>query len=232
MSSFDDYEDSYRDAVNASIGFSGADVDFFARLKADDLAETLDRRLGGAAAARVLDVGCGAGVTDAFLAGRVGELHSADLSRGLLDAAAAANPQVRYHWFDGVTLPFEDGAFDVSFAICVLHHVEPGERPSLMREMGRVTRPGGLVAVYEHNPFNPLTRIAVDRCEFDRGVVLLRPAETRHLLRRAGAPPVESRYIAFFPWETRVLRRIERRLSRVPLGGQFVVVGQAEGSHG
>jgi SAM-dependent methyltransferase len=228
-SSFDEYQESYREAVNASIGFSGADVDFFARLKADDLVKTLDRRIGGAAEARVLDVGCGPGVTDAHLVGRVGELHGADVSQGLLDAAAAANPQAAYHRFNGDVLPFDEGAFDVSFAICVLHHVEPPDRAALVREMRRVTRAGGLVTIYEHNPLNPLTRVAVSRCEFDKGVVLLRSAEARRLLSEAGAPSVESRYIAFFPWERRVLRTIERGLSRLPLGGQFVVVGRVEG---
>jgi SAM-dependent methyltransferase len=227
-SSFDEYQDSYREAVNSSIGFSGADVDFFAKLKADDLVETLGRRLDGSPEPRVLDVGCGSGLTDAYLVGRLGELHGADVSKGLLETAQASNPGVEYHWFNGAALPFDDGAFDVSFAICVLHHVEPGERGSLVREMRRVTRGGGLVTIYEHNPFNPLTRIAVNRCEFDRGVHLLRSGETRRLLRGAGAPPVESRYIAFFPWETPVLRRIERGLSRLPLGGQYVVVGRAE----
>jgi hypothetical protein len=94
--------------------------------------------------------------------------------------------------------------------------------------MRRVTRPGGLVTIYEHNPFNPLTRVAVSRCEFDQGVVLLRPAEARRLLSEAAAPPVELRYIAFFPWERRVFRAVERGLSRVPLGGQYVGVGRVE----
>jgi SAM-dependent methyltransferase len=225
-SSFDRDRESYRGAVDASISFTGRDVDFFARLKADDLVDTLDRHAGGAAEARVLDVGCGPGITDAYLVGRVGELHGADLSRELLAAAAAANPEARYHWFDGVALPFDDGAFDASFAICVLHHVNPGERAALVGEMARVTRAGGLVVIYEHNPLNPLTRVVVARCEFDEDVVLLRPAETQRLLRGARAPDVESRYIAFFPWQTQLLRAIERGLSRVPLGGQFVVIGR------
>jgi SAM-dependent methyltransferase len=220
-------EEAYRDAVNSAIGFSGRDVEFFARLKADDLIETLDRRLGDAADARALDVGCGPGVTDAHLVGRVGELHGVDVAANLLEEARAANPGAHYHLSDGFTLPFEDAVFDVSFAICVLHHVvEPGARMRLVHEMRRVTREGGLVAVYEHNPLNPLTRVVVARCEFDRGVRLLRAPETRRLLVDAGAPPVESRYIALFPWERQALRRIERALSRLPFGGQFVVVGR------
>jgi hypothetical protein len=82
------------------------------------------------------------------------------------------------------------------------------------------------VIVYEHNPLNPLTRFAVHRCEFDRGTVLLGLNETRSVLREAGAAPLESRYMAVFPWEPPVLRTIERGISRFPLGGQFVVVGR------
>ncbi len=137
---------------------------------------------------------------------------------------------MRYRSFDGVTLPFDAGAYDITFAVCVLHHVEAGSRAALVGEMARVTRPGGLVALYEHNPFNPLTRLAVSRCDFDKGVVLLRPSETRRLLTDAGAHPVESRYIAFFPWEAPSLRRLEQRLARVPLGGQYVVAGRVRAS--
>ena len=223
--SFED-EAAYRDSVNSALAFFGRDVDFYAKLKADDLVARLDRHLGDVARVRLLDVGCGPGITDAHLVGRVGELHGVDVAGNLLDEAAAANPGARYHAFDGATLPFEDGAFDASFAICVLHHVEPDQRPSLVREMRRVTRPGGLAAVYEHNPWNPGTRVVVATCEFDVGVQLLHPAETRRLLGTAGFVPVESRYTALFPWSRPVFRKIERGLSRVPLGAQFVVVGR------
>ena len=44
-------------------------------------------------------------------------------------------------------------------------------------DMVRVTRPGGLVCVIEHNPLNPLTRLAVNRCPFDADAVLLRSGQ-------------------------------------------------------
>jgi SAM-dependent methyltransferase len=223
----DRYQDSYRDAVNASISFAGSNVDFLAKLKALDLIDVLDRRLGGAAKTRVLDVGCGAGLTDVHLVAHVSELHGTDVAEGLIETAAAENPQARYHAFDGKTLPYADDLFDATFAICVLHHVVQAERSQLVREMARVTRSGGLVAIYEHNPFNPLTRVAVSRCEFDVGVELLRPGHARRLLVGAEARPIESRFITFFPWDSDLLRSVERRLSRVPLGGQYVVVGRA-----
>ena len=85
-------------------------------------------------------------------------------------------------------------------------------------------RPGGVLAIYEHNPVNPLTQLAVSRCEFDEGVELLGRSETEGMLRAARFAPAESRYLAFFPWRGRAFRATERMLARLPLGAQYVVV--------
>ncbi len=74
---------------------------------------------------RALDVGCGVGVTDAHLAGRFAELQGVDTSEEAIRRAAAANPGVLYRAYDGDRLPYEDETFDLAFAICVMHHVDP-----------------------------------------------------------------------------------------------------------
>jgi SAM-dependent methyltransferase len=141
----------------------------------------------------------------------------------MVERAAARNPGASYAVGDGRTLPFEDGRFDVSFAVCVLHHVEPAERASFLREAARVTRHGGLVLVLEHNPHNPLTRRAVDRCPFDEGVQLPRRSETARIARSVGLRVVAQRYIVFLPWRGRLFDAVERALAPVPLGAQYLV---------
>jgi SAM-dependent methyltransferase len=143
-----------------------------------------------------------------------------DVSPGLIEEAARRNPAGRYRTYDGGRLPYEDGAVDLAFAICVLHHVEPAARPEFVRELVRVTRPGGLVAVFEHNPLNPLTRLVVRRCAFDEGVVLVRRRALERLLRGGEVGDVASRYVLFTPWKA--AWGLERVLGRVPLGAQYV----------
>jgi SAM-dependent methyltransferase len=127
---------------------------------------------------------------------------------------------------DGQHAPFAGGSFDLVFAVCLLHHVPPGgRRDAVVAEMARLARPGGLVAIWEHNPWNPLTRHVVARCPFDRDATLLSLAETRRLLRRAGLSRIESRYGLFFPWRGSAWRRAERLLAQVPLGAQFAALG-------
>ena len=82
-----------------------------------------------------------------------------------------------------------------------------------------MTRPGGLVAVFEHNPLNPLTRLVVRRCAFDEGVVLVRRRDLERLVA-SGGRDVASRYLLFTPWKA--TWALERRLGGVPFGAQYV----------
>jgi len=227
---FDRYQSSYADEVERAIAFAGTDAAFFTELKAADLVALASRRFGAPSNVRALDFGCGTGALDALVALELGAVTGIDVSSGLLEVAAAESPGVEYRHYDGGAIPYPDASFDLAFASCVLHHIEPAERAAAARELARVLRPGGVVAIYEHNPLNPLTRLAVSRCEFDQGVELLPRSETARLLRGAGLTPVESRYVVFFPWRGRAFRALERGLARVPLGAQYVVAAAKVGS--
>jgi SAM-dependent methyltransferase len=221
---FDSYTDSYEEALERSISFAGAEAARYVGAKARMLVELAERRIGPPAELSALDVGCGPGSSDAFLEGAFGELHGVDVSAGMIEQAALRNPWASYASYQpGGPLPHADGAFDLSFAICVFHHVPGFQRAALAAEMARVTRPSGIVAIYEHNPWNPLTRKAVRECAFDEDAVLLSRPEARRLLDGAHLTAAESAFIIFFPKEGPRLQRIERRLGRVPIGAQYYV---------
>jgi SAM-dependent methyltransferase len=223
---FDAYVDEYAATVQRSIDFSGLDHDFFTRRKVEHLVDLARRWVGEPPTLRVLDVGCGVGTTDTYLAGRFGRLEGVDTSPDAIQRAASTNPSVRYLAYDGESLPYEWDSFDLAFAICVLHHVTPDERARFAAEMGRVVRPGGLVAVFEHNPFNPLTRLAVERCEFDADAVLVRASALGRLLQGAGLNPVERRYVILFPSNRSRVRALEQVVAGLPLAAQYYVAAQ------
>src|SRR5919204_4370359 len=218
--SFDEYEERYEELVTHSIGFAGRDHSFYVRAKAEHLLALIRRHLGDPAHQRVVDVGCGPGITHRFLE-EIGRLEGVDVSPSMVERARQTNPAVHYHVGDAVALPIESGAFDAAFAIGLLHHVPTDVRRACLDEFRRVLRPGGLAVIFEHNPLNPLTRVAVDRCEFDEDAVLLRRAQTESLMRAAGLRVVDSRYILVAPWTGRATRALERLLSRVPAGAQY-----------
>jgi ubiquinone/menaquinone biosynthesis C-methylase UbiE len=101
---------------------------------------------------RLLDVGCGPGSITRGLAERLapGQVIGLDLSSETLvaarqDAVARGLANLRYEEGSVYRLPFPDASFDVVFAHQVLQHLrEPG---TALREMLRVVRDGGLIAV-------------------------------------------------------------------------------------
>jgi SAM-dependent methyltransferase len=140
----------------------------------------------------------------------------------MVERARALNPWAEYRdYSEGEPIPFADESFDVCFAVCVFHHVPRDQRVALAGEMRRVCRRGGLVVLFEHNPYNPLTRRAVNSCEFDRDAELLSRRRASQLLQAAGLPEPQGRYIIFFPRESGLLRSIEARLGWLPLGAQY-----------
>ncbi len=223
---FDSYRDNYRDVVQSSINFSGRPHDFFLRAKTALLRELIVEKLGTVKPA-MLDVGCGVGSFHPLLRGIVGHICGIDVSAQSVAQARTDNPQNEYRAFDGKRIPYRGASFDLATAVCVLHHVAPDQWPGFIAEMRRVVRPGGLVCIIEHNPLNPLTRLAVLRCEFDRDACLVGAGKMRKLIAAAGLRLVGSRYFLLLPWESAPARQIERALRRLPLGAQYASFGVA-----
>jgi SAM-dependent methyltransferase len=218
------YPDRYRDEVGRSIGFSGLGMDLFARGKSRHIVDILNRfARGGAAGADCLDIGCGIGIVHPLIAPHVASLSGADVSAEAITKARALNPSIDYRSYDGERLPYADASFDFCSTVCVMHHVPPASWPAFVAEAWRVTRPGGLFAVYEHNPINPLTRVAVWRCPFDHDAVLLRARQVIKLLVAQGFEILAKEYLFFIPADAAWARRMDRALTWLPLGAQYVV---------
>jgi len=224
---FDAYDASYAATVQDSVAFSGIGYDYFLRSKAALLSDLIAEHLPDCPTPKVLDVGCGVGALHPLLAPLCGQLHGADISTACIDQARANNPGVRYSAYEGLTLPYADSQFDMAAAICVIHHVPPADWTAFAAELKRVVRPGGLVCVIEHNPFNPATRLSVMRCPFDEDAVLLKRSRMRAVLASAGLDWIGGRYFVFAPSTAPWARRLERRLAWLPLGAQYAALARA-----
>jgi SAM-dependent methyltransferase len=180
-------------------------------------------QLGASGSVRVLEIGCGIGL----LTQRLRPLFNVwgiDPSIASLGQAAVSTAcGGRMIAADGLRMPFADESFDMVIAVCVLHHVPVDQRGAFLAEAARITRRGGLVLLCEHNPWNPLTRLVVGRCELDREAFLLAMPEARRRLSAAGLSDIRARYILFFPWRGAFWRWVEARLAWLPLGGQYVI---------
>lgn len=223
---FDAYRSSYGDEVEASVRFSGLKHDFFLEAKADLLRRlVIERRLAIGSKLCALDIGCGVGSLHKHLNGIFSSLTGCDVSHESIARAKLENPENTYQVCTDTRLPFADGVFDFALASCVVHHVPPTSWLGFVSEMRRVVRRGGALCVIEHNPYNPLTRLAVFRCPFDADAVLLSARTASRLIRATGVTQVQTEHFLLFPSAATPARQVERLLSSLPLGAQYACSG-------
>jgi ubiquinone/menaquinone biosynthesis C-methylase UbiE len=98
---------------------------------------------------RVLDIGCGTGTLAVMIAKAHPDVSITGIDpdpRALARAAekvrrAGAAVQLDRGFAD--ELPYRDATFDRVFSSMMFHHVPPGEKPGVLRDVRRVLKPGG-----------------------------------------------------------------------------------------
>jgi SAM-dependent methyltransferase len=112
--------------------------------------DTLQPRAGR----RILDLGCGTGTAEVKLSRLqltqvtlVAVDLLVDRVREALAAARSHNIRASFAAADACGLPFLDASFDSAFCVAVLQHI--GDVPGAVRELSRVTRPGGRIVAVE-----------------------------------------------------------------------------------
>lgn len=220
---FDALATRYDEVLNRGLRVTGETKDYFALARVRWLGRRLRR--WGLQPRRILDFGCGTGTAIPLLREEFGPdlIVGADLSTASLHEAArrSGGPGVTFRSLDQLV---DAGDFDLVFANGVFHHMPPAERDAALGVISRSLTPGGIFALWENNPVNPGTRWVMRRLPFDRGAVLLMPAESRRRVRDAGLDVVTTDYLFFFPRILKWLRPLEPWLRGLPLGGQYLVV--------
>lgn len=222
---FDQFADEYHAMHKANIAVTGEDPAYFSAYKIEILAAAL--RACGAASDQVLDFGSGIGNSLPYFREFLpaSRLTCADVSGRSLALAQTRFPGAeRPLLIEGDRIALDDSRMDVVFSACVFHHIPQAEHGLWLRELWRVTKPGGMIAIFEHNPLNPLTVRAVNTCPFDVNARLIRAAAFAAAFRDAGWSDVRITFHVFFPRALARLRALDRWLARVPLGAQYAIM--------
>lgn len=229
---FDRYSGSYEELLKDPIRdcFMGSGPQFFHLRKRDLIREHFSTLGIDTRGLRYLDVGCGKGELLSLLRDDFHQVAGCDPSPAMLSSSQGVETRIQE---DSSKIPFGDATFDFVTAVCVYHHVPPSSRLALTREAYRVLRPKGVFAIFEHNPYNPVTRLIVSRTPVDADAVLLRSSEARAWMRLAGFTCHVPRYFLYFPEPIyrRAGHRLEHLLRGVPLGGQYAIFGTKQSSH-
>lgn len=228
---FDLVAEEYRRQLADSLRASGEAPDYFHEYKVAHTAAALGAVKAGAPL-RILDFGTGIGNSVPYLRRYfpAAALTGADVSGRSLELARERFPDAAdFRHIEGVPLPLPEGGFDLIFTACVFHHIPWPEHGAVLADLRRLLAPGGHLFVFEHNPWNPLTRHVVATCPFDRNARLIAGPVMRRRVLEAGFAEARTRYRLFFPRRLAGLRRWEPALAGLPLGAQYVIEARRGG---
>ncbi len=226
-SEFDHFADEYYEQHKANIAITGESPEFFAEYKIAELKRIAASR--GGAVNQIFDFGSGIGNSIPHFRRHfpTALLTCADVSSRSMDLSRSLHPgNEHYLQILQDQIPAESDTYDITFSACVFHHIPHQEHVAWLRELHRITRPGGIIAIFEHNPLNPLTVRAVNTCPFDINAKLIRASTLTQRLRAAGWSKSQVRYHVFFPSKLATLRFLEPNLNWLPLGAQYSASAQ------
>ncbi|HET9317064.1 MAG TPA: class I SAM-dependent methyltransferase [Vicinamibacteria bacterium] len=122
----------------------------------------------------LLDFGCGCGRVARRWAGLTASVHGCDLNPRLAAWCRKNLPFGRFvvNRLDP-PLPYDDGAFDLAYALSVFTHLPERSQRAWMDEMHRVIRPGGHLIVTTHGPRYGAGLDASASARFDAGELVV-----------------------------------------------------------
>jgi SAM-dependent methyltransferase len=220
---FDACAATYDAALNRGLSMSGESKEYFVRGRIEWLSSRL--RQHGRRPGRVLDYGCGTGGSARELLERLpaASVTGVDVSSTSIDLARRQCADIRVQ-FSTVDEGPPAGAFDLAYCNGVFHHIEPAFRDRALAYISRALSVGGYFAFWENNPWNPGTRLIMRRIPFDRDAKMLSAHHARTLLAGAGFEIITTDFLFLFPRAFAALRPLERRLTQVPGGAQYMVL--------
>lgn len=215
---FDRFAGDYNKILEDSMPVGLSENAYFAEYKIEIIANRLKEK----SINRVLDYGCGAGRSLSFLQVYFpkAEIWGYDVSEISIKEATKNAPEAKL-FSDWSTK--KDGPFDVILAANVFHHIPPKEHPTALLNCLNSLHPQGQIFIFEHNPYNPLSRYIFERCPFDVDAKMLNLKNILDLAKRTNCQVVDQGYTLFFPKPLKFMRRMERKLKWLPLGAQYYV---------
>lgn len=222
---FDRFAEEYDALQKENLGAFGKDLSVFPRYKVE-----LSKSLLKAPPRTILEFGCGVGRNLPYLQQFFpkAEIHACDVSAKSLEFAATNNPQVNFSHIECPEDLIERYADKVDFILvtCVLHHIPEKEQSNWFNSLYLTLRSQGQLIIFEHNPYNPLTRHMFNTCPYDAGGKLVAPKQCRKLFQEAGFVDLKQLYTLFFLWRTKFWVNLERSLYWLPLGGQYCMLAR------
>ena len=222
-SEFDAVACNYEETLQRGLHLSGESAAYFAASRAAWTRKRLNRFNISKSLHLGIDFGCGTGNSIPHLQHTLGcrAVVGLDPSIQSLRIARASHPGSSIQFDTPDTYRPREVA-DLVFCNGVFHHIPPNKQAETLELIKTFLQPGGILAYWENNPWNPGTRYVMSRIPFDRDAIPISIPQSRRRIEQAGMRVLCIDTCFYFPRVLRWLRGFEPYLCKFPLGAQYL----------
>jgi SAM-dependent methyltransferase len=218
---FDEYFEKYNKLMQKNLWIVAptGNISYFPEHKMSIFKNILPRR-----PETILEYGCGIGNNLPYIRKQFPGIPvwGCDTSQKSLDVAREHYPEINFFLIsDQVT---DELTFDCILVADVIHHIPYHQRNFFLKRIENYLGSAGNLVIFEHNPYNPLTRFFVNTCPFDMNTELISLRKMCNLLTDHNLTILKSQYCFYFPEFLSFLDRFEYMLSGLPFGGKYCIL--------
>jgi SAM-dependent methyltransferase len=226
---FDKYAKQYDEEIQEAISASGYSVNHFYEYKIKEI-----HRILRSPPIHILDFGCGVGNVDPYIRKYFpeAEIYGVDISPESINIAKEKQKEfnISYSVFDPdlkSKFPFEK-LFDMIFISGVIHHIPPSEHKKTLSFIESLMNQNGILFIFEHNPYNPVTRIVFRKWDLkvDKNANMIRPSYLKKQLKHCNLKCKKRNFTVFFPKILAFLNPLEKFMTAIPLGAQYYIIAK------
>jgi SAM-dependent methyltransferase len=218
---FDDYAHNYRQILRSGLRISSDKDDYFDLYKLNCLRRWACKP---DQADEILDFGCGIGKLTRLIGQAYPQsiVFGYDISPESISVARKGSAHLKNVLFE-TQIP-HGTSYDLIIAANVFHHIREKDRAEILLKLRALLKTDGMIIIFEHNPFNPLTLYIVKTCPLDKGAALITLGRFIRLARECQLQVQEKRYVVFFPPFLKYFQKLEASLGFLPLGAQYMAL--------
>lgn len=215
---FDQYSENYKKVLKNSFPKLLRNIDYYTEYKVKKVFNHRKKLKTKS----IMDFGCGIGLSHNFFLKyfpRI-KLWGFDESYYSLKEAKKNNKNVK---IVNSLKKIPKKYFDVIFVSNVFHHINEKEHKNTLLHLKLFLKPSGLIYIFEHNKFNPFTKIIFSTSVLDKNAKMVPVQNFYKLAEKCDMKVVEKKYILFFPSMISFLNILDKILEWVPLGAQYLI---------
>ena len=224
---FDQFSQNYDELVNQALKPTYLEASYLSAYKLRKISQVLPdfqkKEIN------FLDFGCGQGnfCKNYYQFFPKGNYFGVDISEKMIGQANEKLGNLGT-FYEFNSLKWKQNNYDIIFSSCVFHHISPLDHLNTLSELQKLLAKNGKIVLWEHNPFNPITRKLVKDCALDENAILIKPNQMKKTFANAGLKTLVVQYATYFPKYLHFLNPLETFLCFLPFGAQYFIIGEKQ----